>query len=159
MLKDHAGIDGVVPRDGAVSPLIDERDCRPIFDGGPEDRRRSVRQALLRIRRRGCHRPTILRESRCAQDARNIRLRPRHRGVDRLRARGALRRQSGCYYSKHMAIVRLRPTGPAVEKLSWEATAHAMAASDEEWSAWDAAAGDGLDEIPSHTDEGRGRTP
>lgn len=34
--------------------------------------------------------------------------------------------------------ILLRPTGPAVEKLSWEDTAREMAASDEDWSAWDA---------------------
>jgi hypothetical protein len=42
----------------------------------------------------------------------------------------------------------LRPTGPAVEKLSWEETAREMAASREDWSAWDATAADGLDDLP-----------
>jgi antitoxin component of MazEF toxin-antitoxin module len=44
--------------------------------------------------------------------------------------------------------ILLRPAGTAVEKLSWEETAREMAASGEDWTAWDAAAGDGLDEVP-----------
>ena len=44
--------------------------------------------------------------------------------------------------------ILLRPTGPAVEKLSWEETAREMAARREDWSAWDAAAADGLDDLP-----------
>jgi len=44
--------------------------------------------------------------------------------------------------------ILLRPTGPAVEKLSWEDTAREMAASREDWSAWDAVAADGLDDLP-----------
>lgn len=44
--------------------------------------------------------------------------------------------------------ILLRPTGPAVEKLSWEDTAREMAASREDWSAWDAAAADGLNDLP-----------
>lgn len=44
--------------------------------------------------------------------------------------------------------ILLRPTGPAVEKLSWEETAREMAASGEDWSAWEAAAADGLDDVP-----------
>jgi antitoxin component of MazEF toxin-antitoxin module len=44
--------------------------------------------------------------------------------------------------------ILLRPTGPAVAKLSWEDTAREMAASREDWSAWDATDADGLDEIP-----------
>jgi len=44
--------------------------------------------------------------------------------------------------------ILLRPTGPAVEKLSWEETAREMAASREDWSAWDTAAADGLDDLP-----------
>ena len=36
--------------------------------------------------------------------------------------------------------ILLRPTRPAVEKLSWEDTAREMAASQEDWSAWDTAA-------------------
>jgi antitoxin component of MazEF toxin-antitoxin module len=44
--------------------------------------------------------------------------------------------------------ILLRPTGPAVEKLSWEDTAREMAASREDWRAWDTTAADGLDELP-----------
>src|SRR5436190_9903302 len=43
--------------------------------------------------------------------------------------------------------ILLRRTGPAVEKLSWEDTAREMAACPEDWSAWDAALGDGLDRL------------
>ena len=51
--------------------------------------------------------------------------------------------------------ILLRPTGPAVEKLSWEDTAREMAVSGEDWRAWDAAAADGLDDLPWHADTGR----
>jgi antitoxin component of MazEF toxin-antitoxin module len=44
--------------------------------------------------------------------------------------------------------ILLRPTGPAVPKLSWEETARAMAASGEDWSDWDSLSDDGLDQIP-----------
>jgi antitoxin component of MazEF toxin-antitoxin module len=44
--------------------------------------------------------------------------------------------------------ILLRPIGPMVEKLSWEETARAMAASRDDWSAWDTAAADGLDDLP-----------
>lgn len=44
--------------------------------------------------------------------------------------------------------ILLRPTGPAVEKLSWEETAREMAANHEDWSAWDSAIADGLDDLP-----------
>ncbi len=44
--------------------------------------------------------------------------------------------------------ILLRPTGPVVQKLSWEDTAHEMAAAGEDWLAWDATAADGLDELP-----------
>jgi antitoxin component of MazEF toxin-antitoxin module len=44
--------------------------------------------------------------------------------------------------------ILLRPTGPAVEKLSWEDTAREMAASREDWRAWDGAIADGLDDLP-----------
>jgi antitoxin component of MazEF toxin-antitoxin module len=44
--------------------------------------------------------------------------------------------------------ILLRPTGPAVEKLSWEDTAREMAASQENWSAWDATVADGLADVP-----------
>jgi antitoxin component of MazEF toxin-antitoxin module len=44
--------------------------------------------------------------------------------------------------------ILLRPTCPGVAKLSWEDTARQMAASQEDWTAWDAADGDGLDDLP-----------
>jgi|WetSurSiteA1Bulk_404760.scaffolds.fasta_scaffold32582_2 mRNA interferase MazF len=44
--------------------------------------------------------------------------------------------------------ILLRPKGPGVEKLSWEETAREMAGNAEDWSDWDAHAGDGLDSIP-----------
>ena len=47
--------------------------------------------------------------------------------------------------------ILLRPTRRTVEKLSWEETALAMAASREDWSAWDIAVADGLDDLPWHT--------
>lgn len=49
--------------------------------------------------------------------------------------------------------ILLRPTGPAVEKLSWEQTAREMAASREDWREWDAAAGDGLAAVPWESDK------
>ena len=48
--------------------------------------------------------------------------------------------------------ILLRPTGPAVEKLSWEETAREMAASREDWSAWDMAGSDGLEDLPWQAD-------
>ena len=51
--------------------------------------------------------------------------------------------------------ILLRPTGPAVEKLSWEETAREMAASHEDWSAWDSAIADGLDDLPWQADKRR----
>lgn len=44
--------------------------------------------------------------------------------------------------------ILLRPAGPVVEKLSWEATAREMAERGEDWSAWDVASADGLDTAP-----------
>jgi len=44
--------------------------------------------------------------------------------------------------------ILLRPTGPAVPKLSWEETASAMAGSREDWSDWEAMSADGLAKIP-----------
>jgi antitoxin component of MazEF toxin-antitoxin module len=44
--------------------------------------------------------------------------------------------------------ILLRPHGAARQKLSWSDTARAMAASPEEWSAWDAALADGLEFVP-----------
>ncbi len=51
--------------------------------------------------------------------------------------------------------ILLRPTGRMVEKLSWEDTAREMAASREDWSAWDTAAADGLDDLPWHEKKDR----
>jgi antitoxin component of MazEF toxin-antitoxin module len=51
--------------------------------------------------------------------------------------------------------ILLRPTGPAVEKLSWQETARAMAASREDWRAWDAVAEDGLDDLPWQAESAR----
>ena len=48
--------------------------------------------------------------------------------------------------------ILLRPTGPAVEKLSWDDTAREMAASREDWSAWEVAAADGLEDLPWQAD-------
>jgi antitoxin component of MazEF toxin-antitoxin module len=42
--------------------------------------------------------------------------------------------------------ILLRPIGPAIPKLSWEETAKEMAASHEDWSAWEGAAADGLED-------------
>lgn len=43
--------------------------------------------------------------------------------------------------------ILLRPTGPAVQKLSWDETAREMAASSEDWSEWDSAVSDGLEHV------------
>lgn len=43
--------------------------------------------------------------------------------------------------------ILLRPTGPAVEKLSWEDTALEMAANGEDWTAWQATDSDGLETL------------
>jgi len=51
--------------------------------------------------------------------------------------------------------ILLRPTGPVVEKLSWEDTAREMAASHEDWGAWDTAAPDGLEHLPWQADRKR----
>ena len=48
--------------------------------------------------------------------------------------------------------ILLRPTGPLVEKLSWEETAREMAASHEDWSAWDVTVADGLEDLPWQSD-------
>lgn len=52
--------------------------------------------------------------------------------------------------------ILLRPTGPAVEKLSWEETAREMAASNEDWNDGDATAADGLASVTWH-EEGEHR--
>lgn len=44
--------------------------------------------------------------------------------------------------------ILLRPAGPAIEKLSWEATAREMAGADEDWRGWDATLADGLATVP-----------
>ena len=44
--------------------------------------------------------------------------------------------------------ILLRPAGTAAPRLSWEETARAMAASDEDWSEWDVTLADGLDATP-----------
>jgi len=48
--------------------------------------------------------------------------------------------------------ILLRPTGPVVEKLTWEDTAREMAASHEDWGAWDTGAPDGLEHLPWQAD-------
>lgn len=50
--------------------------------------------------------------------------------------------------------ILLRPTGPAVVKSSWEETAREMAVGREDWSAWDAAATDGLADLPWQSAKG-----
>lgn len=47
--------------------------------------------------------------------------------------------------------ILLRATGQVAEKLSWADTARAMAASSEDWSAWDAVNADGLAQVPWET--------
>ena len=44
--------------------------------------------------------------------------------------------------------ILLRPAGAATPMLSWEETARQMAASDEDWSEWDATLADGLETVP-----------
>ena len=44
--------------------------------------------------------------------------------------------------------VLLRPPKAVGQKLTWAETARAMAEAAEDWSAWDAASGDGLANIP-----------
>jgi antitoxin component of MazEF toxin-antitoxin module len=43
--------------------------------------------------------------------------------------------------------ILLRPASLASPRLSWEETAREMAAGQEDWSAWDVTAADGLDQI------------
>ena len=47
--------------------------------------------------------------------------------------------------------ILLRPRGRTGQKLSWEETAEAMAASGEQWADWESAAADGLDDAPWET--------
>ena len=44
--------------------------------------------------------------------------------------------------------ILLRPAGAHQPKLTWEETAREIAAAAEDWSAWDAAAADGLESAP-----------
>ena len=55
--------------------------------------------------------------------------------------------------------ILLRPIGSSVAKLSWEETAREMAASHEDWSAWDATSADGLEHLPWRSDAGQGAEP
>jgi mRNA interferase MazF len=48
--------------------------------------------------------------------------------------------------------ILLRPMGSGVQELSWEETARAMAASNEDWSEWETAVSDGLDVLNRHLD-------
>ncbi len=43
--------------------------------------------------------------------------------------------------------ILLRPTGSAVEKLSWEETAREMAADGADWSEWDTTVADGMRDL------------
>jgi antitoxin component of MazEF toxin-antitoxin module len=43
--------------------------------------------------------------------------------------------------------ILLRPRRPGPAKLSWEATADAMAAASEDWADWDPTAADGLESL------------
>ena len=51
--------------------------------------------------------------------------------------------------------ILLRRPGPAVEKLSWEETAQAMATAAEDWRDFDAVSADGLSEVPWQPASGR----
>ena len=50
--------------------------------------------------------------------------------------------------------ILLRPSGPTVEKLTWEDTAQEMAAAGEDWSEWDGTNTDGLDSVPWEASKG-----
>ena len=52
--------------------------------------------------------------------------------------------------------IMLYPRKPLAEKLSWEETAREMAAAQEDWSAWDIAAADGLESAPWEARESLG---
>jgi len=47
--------------------------------------------------------------------------------------------------------ILLRPVGAVTPKLSWEDTAREMAASSEDWSAWEMTDADGLAQLPWKT--------
>ncbi|HEV8356797.1 MAG TPA: AbrB/MazE/SpoVT family DNA-binding domain-containing protein [Gemmatimonadales bacterium] len=51
--------------------------------------------------------------------------------------------------------ILLRPAGGAPSKLTWAETAREMAASNEDWSDWDATIADGLDQIPWRREKAR----
>ena len=51
--------------------------------------------------------------------------------------------------------ILLRPAGDAPSKLTWAETAREMAASNEDWSDWDATIADGLDQIPWRREKAR----
>jgi len=56
--------------------------------------------------------------------------------------------------------IMLRAVGPVQFKLTWEETARAMEVEAEDWSAWDAAAADGLESArwaPGHMAERKAR--
>ena len=53
--------------------------------------------------------------------------------------------------------ILLRPKQNADEKMSWEETAKAMAAAQEDWSEWDSLAADGLESIPWQMNETAGK--
>jgi len=71
------------------------------------------------------------------------------RGV-RLPARTLKRYQIGdtVIMEERTEGILLRPRAGSNQKLSWEETAREMAAAEEDWAAWDAVAGDGLDSLP-----------
>jgi antitoxin component of MazEF toxin-antitoxin module len=48
--------------------------------------------------------------------------------------------------------ILLRPTGPAIQKLSWEETARQMVDDKNEWKDWDSTSNDGLEDIPWESD-------
>ena len=76
-------------------------------------------------------------------------------GVVRLPA-ATLRRHhisSAVLMEERSDAIILRPTGTVAEKLSWENTAREMAASMEDWRAWDATSADGMESVP--WDDGR----
>ena len=55
---------------------------------------------------------------------------------------------------ENMDGILLRPKQQADVKMSWADTARAMAASSEDWSAWDGVSADGLDSAPWLLSEG-----
>ena len=51
--------------------------------------------------------------------------------------------------------ILLRPVSSAAPKLSWDETAREMAASQEDWSEWDATTADGLSDVAWRTSRKR----